>query len=370
MPATTLARSQLRQSCHTLYPGWTSPSPAEEFRAMADWCAQQQIEHDRYGSGALIEDFEAKLASLLGKPAAVFLPSGVMAQLIAMQIWAERRGLRRFGQHPTSHLALHEEEAHAALLGLHAVPVGNRLRPLEAKDLAACQQPLASLMVELPIRHAGGQLPSWDALQALKAAAAERGLPLHLDGARLWESQPFYARPHAEIVAGFASVYVSLYKGIGGLAGAVLAGDTDFIAEARLWQRRFGGTLVQQSPYIVSAARRFDARLAQMDACYRRAVTLAEGLHGIAGLRINPATPQTNMCHLYFDAPAAAVLAARDQIARSDGHWLLGAVQDAEVPGWSYSELVVGDQLLALPNELVLPRFARLLALARQGENV
>ena len=86
----------------------------------------------------------------------------------------------------------------------------------------------------------------------------------------------------------------------------MLAGDEDFIAEARLWRQRMGGTLVHQSPMIASAAMRLDARLAMMDACYARTLDLAAGLGEIPGLRVNPAPPHTNMMHLFFDAPAEA----------------------------------------------------------------
>ena len=116
--------------------------------------------------------------------------------------------------HPTSHLLIHEQEAYQALFGLHGAPVGQRLSPIMAADLESLAQPLACLLVELPIREAGGQLPGWEALEALKAAARARALPLHLDGARLWESRAFYGRTHAQIVDGFASVYVSTYKGL------------------------------------------------------------------------------------------------------------------------------------------------------------
>ncbi|GAB3258706.1 threonine aldolase family protein [Chitinimonas naiadis] len=361
MPYTAAERQQLRQACRLVLPGFPTLTPAEEFRALAQWCEAGKVEHDIYGQGGLISGFEQKIAKQLGKPAAAFMPSGVMAQLIAVKLWAESTGLPRFGMHPTSHLMIHEEEANQALLGLHGVPVGNRLTPILASDLDAIRQPLACLLVELPIREAGGQLPSWEQLAALKALARERNIPLHMDGARLWESRAYYNRSHAEIVDGFDSVYVSLYKGIGGIAGAVLAGEHDFIANARLWQRRLGGTLVHQSPFIASAAMRFDERLAQMDACYQRTLSLAEGLGSIAGLRVNPAVPHTNMLHLYFDAPAEAVLDARDSIAATEQCWTVGHVKPAEVPGWSMTELNVGGNLLQLDNAAVLPYFQRLL---------
>jgi threonine aldolase len=312
------------------------------------------VAHDFYGAGPLIADFEARIAELTGKAAAAFMPSGVMAQLIAIRIWTQRAGLPRFGLHPTSHLILHEREAYQALFQLHGAVVGDRLRPMTAADLEAQPQPLACLVVELPIREAGGQLPDWDQLEALKALAARRRIPLHMDGARLWESRAFYGRSHAEIAAGFASVYVSVYKGLGGIAGALLAGDADFIAEARIWRRRMGGTLIRQSPMIVSAAMRLDARLALLDACYARALSLAEALAAIPGLRVNPATPRTNMMHLYFDAPAETVLERRDAIAARDGVWLFDGARPAEIPGWSVAELYVGDRLLDQDNPSII----------------
>ena len=93
----------------------------------------------------------------------------------------------------------------------------------------------------MPQREIGGQLPSWSDLEAQVAWARDRGVAVHMDGARLWESGPFYERSYAEIAALFDSVYVSFYKGIGAIAGAALSGPAPFIGEARLWQRRSGG---------------------------------------------------------------------------------------------------------------------------------
>ena len=360
MPLTPEERRELRAGCELIVPGFAALSPAQEFRAMADWCEREGVVHDHYGDGELVGAFERKVAALLGKPAGVFMPSGVMAQLAAVKIWTEAAGLGRFGMHPTSHLALHEQEAHAALLHCHAVMLGDRLRPLLARDLDASPQPMACVLVELPLREIGGQLPGWDELEALKSRARERGVRLHMDGARLWESAAFYDRPPAEIAAGFDSVYVSVYKGIGGLSGAVLAGSDEFIAQARLWRRRMGGTLFHLSPLVAAAAMRFDARVALMPALYRCAVDLAAALRPVPGLRVNPAVPQTNMFHLYFDAPAQAVTDARDALAAQTGCWLVDGLRPAELPGWSMTELYVGDRLLEADAARVAVLFAQL----------
>jgi threonine aldolase len=354
-------RLDLRQSCRIAFPGFIAATPAQEFRHLADWCQANDVDHDVYGQGRHIAAFEAKIAALLDKPSAVFMPSGVMAQLIAVRIWTERSGLTRFGLSPTSHLVLHEREAYQAVFGLHGALLGVRDWPLAAADLAGAGQPLSCLLVELPVREAGGRLPSWDDLQALKAEASHRGVPLHLDGARLWECRRFFGRSYAAIVDGFASVYVSTYKALGGVAGAVLAGEPDFIAQARLWQRRLGGVLVHQTPMVASAAMRLDQRLAILDGCYDRAFTLAGALSSLSGVRLNPPIPQTNMMHIYFDAPVEDVLRRRDDIATRDGVWVINDPRPAETPGWSFTELYVGDALLDHDDDFVRRQFERLL---------
>ena len=360
MHRTPEQRRQLRADCDLIVPDFAPLSPAQEFQQLALWCEQHGVEHDLYGDGKLVAGFEQKVGALLGKPAAVFMPSGVMAQLVAVKIWAEAARLPRFGMHATSHLALHEDEAFAALLNCHGVLLGNRLRPLQAKDLEASRQALACVVIELPLREIGGQLPTWDELEQLKSAAQARGVPLHMDGARLWECAAWFGKTYVEIATGFDSVYVSCYKGIGGLSGAVLAGSDDFIAQARLWRRRMGGTLHHLSPMVASAAMRFDERLALMPALYQRALELTAGLRPLPFLRVNPTPVHTNLFHLYFQAPAEVVMNARDRLAVETRSWLVGNVRAAEVPGWSVTEIYVGDRLLGIDSARVVALFARL----------
>ena len=90
---------------------------------------------------------------------------------------------------------------------------------------------------ELPLRDAGYLLPSWEELSELSQACRDRGVPLHLDGARLWESQPHLGAGLAEIAALSETVYVSFYKGLGGLAGAAVAGPVEVVSAARQWRR-------------------------------------------------------------------------------------------------------------------------------------
>src|SRR5262249_44124887 len=192
------------------------------------------------------------------------MPGGTMEQQSALPLGRERQGSRAVAFHPTCHLELHEEKGYERLHGLHAKLVGDPNRLITLADLEALREPVAALLLELPQRELGGLLPSWEDLDAQVAWAREREIALHMDGARLWEAQPFYDRSHAEIAALFDSVYVSFYKGLGGMAGAALAGDAALIAEARVWQRRQGGNLVTLHPYVVAAELALDGRLERM----------------------------------------------------------------------------------------------------------
>jgi threonine aldolase len=368
-PLTTAEQDALRKRCAILVSGHPPAAPGAEFVRIGNWCQEQGWDADRYGEGELIGAFERKVADRLGKAAAAFMPSGTMAQLIALRIWCDRAGSPRIAMHPTSHLELHEEHAYAHLHSLDVTLLGARERPTEARDLAAMLEtaaPPAALLVELPAREIGGRLPAWQEIESLAALAHDHGTKLHMDGARLWEAREYYApKSLAEVCAPFDSVYVSFYKGIGALAGAMLLGPEDFIAEARTWRRRHGGTLVQLHPLVASAAMRFDAQLAKMPAYRARALDFATGLSGIDGIVVDPNPPQVNLFHIHFAAPPAAIAAARDRIGSDDGAWLSQRIAPGTRPGWSSTEIYVGDALLSHDNATVIPLFAKLVEIAR-----
>jgi threonine aldolase len=259
------------------------------------------LDPDAYGEGPVIASFEQEIAALLGKEAAVFMPSGTMAQPIALRIWADRRRCATIAFHPRCHLEIHEEKGYQRLHGLHARLTGEPSELLTLTDLEKIAEPIAALLLELPQREIGGLLPAWDDLEKIAAWARTRGAALHLDGARLWESQPFYGRPLAEIAALFDSVYVSTYKTLGGLAGCLLAGPLDFIREARVWQRRQGGNLPALWPYVLAAKAGFDERLPRIPLYVAKARSLAPRL-AVPGIEVHPCPPPTNMFHLHVRA--------------------------------------------------------------------
>ncbi len=154
-------RERLRaRSQHLLGP--RADRPDVWLKRIASWCSDHDVSFERYGSGKLVEDFEAKVAARLGYPAARFMPSGTMAQSIAMRLWCDRVKVNHFAMHPTPHVELHEERGYAHLHGLNATLLGVAQRPTTAADLQALREPIAALLVELPIREAGGATPELD----------------------------------------------------------------------------------------------------------------------------------------------------------------------------------------------------------------
>lgn len=320
---------------------------------------------DAYGEGNLIEGFERDIAALLGKEAAVFMPSGTMAQQIALRLWADRRRSPVVAFHPTCHLEMHEQKGYELLHGLHGRLVGERSRLITREDLRATAGPLAALLLELPQREIGGQLPSWPDLEAQVAWARDQGAAVHMDGARLWEAGPFYARPYAEIAALFDSVYVSFYKGIGAIAGAALTGPAEFIAEARLWQRRHGGNLVQLYPYVLSARANMRRRLERFAGYHRRALAVARVLRTIPGISVKPEPPQTNMMHVYLRGAAESLLEESAAIARTERVLLFRRLFPTGVPGATAFEIAIGDAAEALTDDEIGSYFGHIMDAAR-----
>jgi threonine aldolase len=309
---------------------------------------------DTYGDGGAVTTLEAEVAGLLGKPAVAFMPSGTMAQQIALRIHCDRRKLLSFGCHPTSHLLLHEDNAYDRLQGLVAVPVGGRSKLLTADDIASVVDPLGAFLFELPQREIGGQLPDWSDLTQQVALIRERGIALHLDGARLWECTPYYGKGLREIAALFDTVYVSFYKGLGGLSGSCLAGEEDVIAEARVWRHRHGGTLWTLWPLAASALGAMRRRLPLMPRYYEHALAIAAALSDIPGVEVVPRTPQTPSMHLHMRTTKERFQEAVRDIAEETGVWTWAMSFPADTPSIQIAELAVGDATLEFtPEDIV-----------------
>ena len=345
----------LRDRC-TRFLNWHGPQRPEAFLAEIP----PDTVPDRYGEGGVVEQLEGEVAGLLGKPAAVFLPSGTMAQQAALRVHADRRGSRVVLFHPTCHLDLHESGGYRRLHGLVGRPVGDANRLITMDDLRDVAEVPAALLLELPQREIGGQLPSWDELGEQVAWARDRGAAVHVDGARLWECTSFYGRSLAEIAGLFDTAYVSFYKGIGGLTGCCLAGPEDVVAEVREWRIRHGGRLYALWPYAASDLSALRRRLPLMPAYVERAGAIAEALREVPGVDVVPDPPPTTMMHVLLNATAESFESAAVKLAEDDGIWTWPSAQTTVSPGMQKVELVVGDATMEFAPDEVAAVIARL----------
>lgn len=269
-------------------------SPAEVLRRMTEHVTAATRPEDP------VRELEERVADLLGKPRALFFPSGTMAQQTALRVHAERRGRLTFAAHPQTHLQAWENQGYAAVHGLRFQPVGDRHELLTLPDLRAVGEPLAAVVFELPQRDIGGLLPTFDDLTAQTAWARGSGAAAHLDGARLWEAQTGYDATFAEIAALFDTVYVSLYKGLEGIRGAVLAGDAETIGQAAVWRRRLGGAITDAWPLALAALIGMDENLPRMAEYKAHAQAIAAAINADGFARTTPEVPATPLFHVHL----------------------------------------------------------------------
>ena len=342
--------------------GSQRPATAAELLRRAADTLPRDARPDRYGEGEFVEAFERRVADLLGKDDAALMPSGTMAQQIALRIHCDRRGVSTVAFHPTCHLELHEHGGYAHLHGLKAELVGGQDRLIELDDLEALHAPLGAVLIELPQREIGGRLPEWDDLVRQMEWARSRDAATHLDGARIWESAPYYERPHAEIAALFDTVYVSLYKGLGGFAGSLLAGPGDVVAEATVWRRRHGGSLFNLFPFAAAAQRGLDELVPQMARFLAHARALAAALCEVPGITLIPDPPQTPLFHLHLRGDRDALRERALDLAQERRVWLFNRLEPSVVPGINKLELNIGEPALQISPQEAAELFATVVA--------
>ncbi|HEX7308781.1 threonine aldolase family protein [Lentzea sp.] len=323
-------------------------SPSEVLRRMAGYVTPHTRPEDP------VRELEERVAALLGKPRALFFPSGTMAQQVALRVHAERTGRWTFAAHPQTHLQVWENQGYSAVHGLRLHPAGDRHELMTLDDLKAVGEPLAAVVVELPQRDIGGLLPSFEDLAAQAKWARESGAAVHCDGARLWEAQTGYDATFAEIAALFDTVYVSLYKALEGVRGAVLAGDDETIAQAAVWRRRLGGAVVDAWPLAVAALVGMDEVLPRMAEFTAHAQALAAAINADGFAHTTPQVPATPLFHVHLPLSREDAQRAAAHLLQETGIRLLLYARSNPDPRRCSFEVSVGISGLEFtPGEVV-----------------
>ncbi len=339
---------------------WHYPcTPHDYFTEMAQQIPQK-ISQDVYGQGEYLQNFENELSDLLGHENCLFLPSGTMAQLIAMRIWSDHHDNSLIAFHPKCHMELHEQQAYKELHRLTAQLVGHPQHVITLDDLKNMAARPSCVLLELPQREIGGQLPSWDELLKQINYLHSMNIKVHLDGARLWECLSYYQKSYQEIARQFDSVYVSFYKGIGAISGAALLGSQEFIAQARIWLRRHGGNLFTLFPLYMSAKYNLDKRLNRFDSYYKKTLEIVEHLKDLEKIIINPVQPQVNMFHLYIKGEQETLTQKALQASKETGVWGFANIRATDSKNLCKIEWYVGDAVMDTPLEKITEYFQKL----------
>ncbi len=258
-------------------------SPTEYARLLARLAEENGIAVDEFSRDGVVAQLEERMAAMLGKETALFLPSGTLANNLALRLLAQRG--RRVLVQRESHIYNDTGDGAQELSGLTLIPLAperatftldEAATEVERAETGRVLTPVGVISIELPVRRVAGEVFDFAEMRLIAGFARERRIGLHLDGARLFLASA-YTGIAPEAYAGlFDTVYVSLYKYFNAAGGAVLAGPRQLLESLYHQRRMFGGSLRQAWPYAAVALHYLDGFADR----FGRAVAAADALFG------------------------------------------------------------------------------------------
>ena len=277
----------------------TLPTPE-----MREAMHQAFVGDDVFGDDPSINNLEERVAEILGKEAAVYMPSGTMTNQVAIRTHTEPGDEVILEQ--SAHVYFNEAGATAALSGVICSLIPGDRGVFGAKDMEAAIRPLNDhyprtklVCVENTSNRGGGKVWPLEKLAEVKKTADENGLKIHLDGARIWNAAAAMNIPEREIAKHFDSVSVCFSKGLGAPVGSALAGNNDFIMEARRFRKQFGGGMRQAGIIAAGALYALENNRERLKVDHDNAKILAKGLAEINGIEINTDDVETNIINFH-----------------------------------------------------------------------
>lgn len=311
--------------------------------------------NDFYLAKGAIAKLEAKFAKILGKEDAAFMPTGTMANQVAVRLLCGDR--RRLLLQKESHVYRDEEDAVSTVSGINPVPLeGGTTQALYPSIVDAFEQAtedaypveVGAISLESPVRRLDGATVPLETIEKIAALAKRKGAGMHLDGARLLlmcGSEGFEVERYC---APFDTVYVSLYKYLGAPFGAILAGNASTIARARHLRHVFGGTIFHGWIAALIASSNLDGfqqRFAQARAEGEKLLKLLEGIPGITVHRVENGS---NVAFLQLDKHVEDGLASR--LEKAD--IVIGGIENGRLP------LIVNETILRKPAASIAAAFS------------
>jgi threonine aldolase len=271
--------------------------------AMREAMAQAEVGDDVFGEDPSVNALEARCAELSSKEAAVFLPSGTMANLIACRTHTQPG--EEVILEATSHLYRFEAAGFAAVAGVSVALLKAECGLLQPEQIPSAirlrdpHEPATSLLwLENTHNFGGGSCYDLPRLQALRKIALERGLALHIDGARVFNACVSSGYSVSDVAACADSLSFCFSKGLGCPVGSILVGSRDFIASARRARKMLGGGMRQAGVLAAAALFALDNNIERLADDHRRARQLAAEVDGVGGLRNVDGTVATNLVFL------------------------------------------------------------------------
>jgi threonine aldolase len=340
-------------------------TPAEHALLLAQLTNETAVEADHYSRGGAVARLEEGMAALLGKEAALFLPTGTLANHLAVRLLTGP-GRRRVLVQAESHLYCDSGDGAQELSGLNLVPlapgratftlaeVGAEIARAETGQVATG---IGAISIESPVRRRAGELFDMAEMERIAGFARDRGIGLHLDGARLLIASAYTGIAPEAYASNFDTVFVSLWKYLNATSGAVLAGPSRLLADLRHQRRMFGGALPHAWPQALVAARYLEG----FNDRYAQAIEAAEEL--FLGLDQHP--------HYQIERTHAGTNVVRLTVTRSDAHLLPLQLNERGIligearyskPGGATFILVTNESILRRAVPDLLNAFASALA--------
>jgi threonine aldolase len=286
--------------------------------AMRKAMAEAEVGDDVFGDDPTVNKLQERIAQLFGAEAALFVPTGTMANQIALRAHTHHGDEIIIGK--DAHCWRSESGGLAALSGLQTTITADytfTAAEVRAARKAGDDPHLAlTKVVAIENTHNAAGGACWDRARLAEVIAAthELGLAAHLDGARIWNAAIAAGAPERDLVAGFDSISACLSKGLGAPAGSLIAGRRDFIARCLKLRKMFGGGMRQAGVLAAAGLHALDHHRARLADDHANARALAERLAGARNVRIDPASVQTNIVMIELDrgSTAAVIQKARE----------------------------------------------------------
>ena len=281
----------------------TRPTPA-----MKEAMMRAEVGDEQHGDDPTVHALCDRMAALMGKEAAMFLPSGTMCNVVAILTHCQKGD--EVVSHESAHILTSEGGTHAALTGAQIMGLKGPRGMFSADDLRAAIRPRTRytppqrlLEVEQTANIGGGAVWPLAQLKAVAEIAHEQGWATHMDGARLMNACVAAGIAPKDMVAGFDSVWLDFTKGLGAPLGAVLCGSSEFIGAAWRWKQRLGGSMRQAGLCAAGCLHALDHHVDRLAEDHANAKALARGLAQIPGVAVED--PDTNL--VFFDVRGAGV---------------------------------------------------------------